>query len=209
MPSKESDTKKRILAAAEFEFLNGGYDRTRMQAIADRAKINKAMLHYHFRSKDELFAQIFREKAGILFPKVSADLAAAPNFIELACRIVDAYFTLLSKSPQFPALLLQVASNHQELLDDIGIDFPKKFVRAFNVAKKNNEIREHDAHQFVVSVISMCVMPFVGKNLFKSSLAMSEKKYQTFLKKRAEEVKRYVVLLLTPENSGQAKESDV
>ncbi len=198
MSGQESDTKQRILAAAEAEFLARGYDRSRMQAIADRAQINKAMLHYHFRSKDELFAQIFRNKAGILFPKVEASLRQEPDFIRFTCSFIDLYIAHLIEHPFLPSYLIQVSTNHVELLEQVKIDFPKRFVAAFEAAKTRKSIRPHDAKQFVVSLLGMCVMPFVGKNLVKGFLGLDEREYDALLAERAEEIKRYVVLLLTP-----------
>ncbi len=201
MGTSETDTKARILAAAEAEFLAGGYDRARMQAIADRAQINKAMLHYHFRSKGELFAQIFRNKAGQLFPKVEASESLDGDFIGFTCSFVDAYFELLLENPYLPTLLLQVAANHEELLGEVSIDFPKKFVRGFKAAVKKKAIAPLDPQQFIVSIMGMCVMPFIGKNLIKSSLGLSDAKYKILLKTRADEIKRYAVLLLTRSDS--------
>ena len=57
-----NQTEEKILEAAEQVFMKQGYDGSRMQAIADLAGINKAMLHYYFRSKDLLFERIFKEK---------------------------------------------------------------------------------------------------------------------------------------------------
>ena len=41
-----------------------------MQEIADEAGINKALLHYYFRSKDKLFEGVFREAFFKLFPNI-------------------------------------------------------------------------------------------------------------------------------------------
>ena len=206
MTDREADTKARILAAAEAEFLESGYDRSRMQAIADRAQINKAMLHYHFHSKDELFAQIFREKAKQLFPQVEASLREQPDFIGFVCRFVDLYLAFLIENPFLPSYLLQVSVNHAELLKQVKIDLPKRFVSAFEAAANKKTIRPHDAEQFVVSLLGMCVMPFAAKNLIKGALGLGEREYRALLGARAEEIKRYVVLLLTPERR-HSKES--
>ena len=48
------DTEKTILEAARKQFVQKGFAATRMQEIADEAGINKAMLHYYFRSKEKL-----------------------------------------------------------------------------------------------------------------------------------------------------------
>lgn len=199
MSEPEPDTKERILAAAEAEFLVRGYDGSRMQAIADRAQINKAMLHYHFGSKDELFAQVFREKAKLLFPRLEESLREEKNFVDFACAFVDLYVSHLIKNPFLPAYLFQVSTNHAELLSQVKLDLPKKFVAAFSAAAEAKAIRSHDARQFLVSLLGMCVIPFVAKNLLKSALGLDEEEYQSFLLARAEEIKSYVVLLLTPE----------
>ena len=57
-----SDTEIRIIAAAERIFLLKGLDGARMQDIADEASINKAMLHYYFRNKQQLFDIILDDK---------------------------------------------------------------------------------------------------------------------------------------------------
>lgn len=198
MSEAEPDTKTRILAAAEAEFLAHGYDRARMQAIADRAQINKAMLHYHFRSKEELFAQVFREKVGRLFSEVKTSLHSQGDFIQFTCNFVDRYFTHLIDNPSLPNLFLQVAAHHPELLKDVAIDFPRYFVFAFNDAVKKGTIRPHDAQQFIVSLLGMCVMPFIGRNLLIGALNFDDKAYEALLANRADELKNYVVLLLTP-----------
>ena len=61
MSEKEFSTEKIILDAAKKVFLDKGFDGARMQQIADEARINKALLHYYFRSKDKLFDAIFED----------------------------------------------------------------------------------------------------------------------------------------------------
>ena len=55
-------TALRIKESAKTTFLEKGYDGTTMQAIADGARVNKALVHYYFRSKDRLFLQIIKEE---------------------------------------------------------------------------------------------------------------------------------------------------
>ena len=52
---KDLSTEEKILTAAKKVFLTRGMDGARMQDIADEAGINKALLHYYFRSKEKLF----------------------------------------------------------------------------------------------------------------------------------------------------------
>jgi len=58
------DTRQRILDAAFAEFSANGKAGARMQAIAERAQINQAMLNYYFKSKDDLYAAIVQRAVG-------------------------------------------------------------------------------------------------------------------------------------------------
>ncbi len=50
----ESKTRQKILEAARAEFARHGLAGARVERIARKAKVNKAMLYYHFQSKENL-----------------------------------------------------------------------------------------------------------------------------------------------------------
>ena len=58
MTSKDKNTELKILKAAKEVFIIKGFEGSRMQEIADTAGINKSLLHYYFRTKDNLFDQL-------------------------------------------------------------------------------------------------------------------------------------------------------
>jgi len=64
MVSTESDTKARILDAAEFCFAEAGFDATSMRAITARAQVNLAAANYHFGTKEALFVAVFARRIG-------------------------------------------------------------------------------------------------------------------------------------------------
>ena len=57
--TKPVDKEELILKTAMGLFVERGWHGTKMQEIADRAGINKALLHYYFRSKEKLYKKIF------------------------------------------------------------------------------------------------------------------------------------------------------
>jgi AcrR family transcriptional regulator len=57
-------TQARILDAAFEEFCEKGLAGARVDAIADRAGVNKRMLYHYFGNKEELFTELLRRKAG-------------------------------------------------------------------------------------------------------------------------------------------------
>ena len=56
----DSHTREKIFRAATEIFEEKGYAAARMQEIADRAGINKALLHYYFTTKEQLFMAVFQ-----------------------------------------------------------------------------------------------------------------------------------------------------
>jgi AcrR family transcriptional regulator len=64
VPSPESrapGSRDRILAAATAEFALRGFDGTTVDRISARARLNKAMIYYHFRSKKDLYRTVLRD----------------------------------------------------------------------------------------------------------------------------------------------------
>ncbi|OGV54638.1 MAG: hypothetical protein A2X45_02990 [Lentisphaerae bacterium GWF2_50_93] len=62
-------TKKKILTAAAEEFAMRGYNGTTIRDICKRAKVNVALVNYHFRSKELLYHEMFQ----FLFSETEAE----------------------------------------------------------------------------------------------------------------------------------------
>jgi TetR/AcrR family transcriptional regulator len=94
-------TKTRILDAADEIFVRRGIDGARMQEIADRAAVNKALLHYHFRSKADLDRAVWLRIASSFVPGIFQMMASDISLDEKIDRFVDAYQTRLAKQRSF------------------------------------------------------------------------------------------------------------
>ena len=70
MANIDHGTEKKILLAAKKVFHEKGFDGARMQEIADVAGINKSLLHYYFRSKENLFNSVFQEALQGIFSRM-------------------------------------------------------------------------------------------------------------------------------------------
>ncbi|GAB1372422.1 hypothetical protein MASR1M45_24840 [Candidatus Kapaibacterium sp.] len=67
---QDSNTESLIFDAAKSVFLEKGFDGAKMQNIADTAGINKALLHYYYRSKEKLFDVVFSQILNQFFKKM-------------------------------------------------------------------------------------------------------------------------------------------
>jgi len=95
-PAPTSDTRDRILDAAERLFVEHGFDGTSMRMITGAANANLAAVNYHFGSKDALVQEVFRRRLADLnerriaaLDRLEAEAAGAPL---KPSRIVEAFF---------------------------------------------------------------------------------------------------------------------
>src|SRR5205809_1718747 len=89
--ARDGDTEQRILDAARSVFIRRGTAGARMQEIAAEAGVNQALLHYYFRSKDQLSAAVFEQMASRLFPTLLQTLMTDSSLDEKIDRIIDIY----------------------------------------------------------------------------------------------------------------------
>ena len=94
---QDADTEQRILDAAHRIFIKRGTAGARMQEIADEAGVNKALLHYYFRSKSRLADAVFHRIAKDIFARLSEAAGSDMELEEKVRRIIDIYLDQLSR----------------------------------------------------------------------------------------------------------------
>ena len=82
MSEAEQNTEQKILDAAKEVFQKKGMTGARMQEIADKAGINKALLHYYYRTKEKLFEKAFEAAFSLFYPKVKKMLISDKTVLE-------------------------------------------------------------------------------------------------------------------------------
>ena len=116
----DETTAGKIKVAAREEFLLNGYDGATMQAIADRAGVNKAQLHYYYRSKDGIFRLIFQEEFGGFFIanlEMLKDASKSPR--EKLEAWIDAEVRFVASIPQLPLFLITEVNRNPALIHDL------------------------------------------------------------------------------------------
>src|SRR5882757_9143191 len=97
--TKDGDTEQRILDAAHAVFVRRGTAGARMQEIAAEAGVNQALLHYYFRSKEQLAQAAFARAASQLMPAVIAVMASDGELEDKVARVVAVELDHLSRVP--------------------------------------------------------------------------------------------------------------
>jgi len=126
------ETENKILDAARDEFVTTGLKGARMQSIADRAGVNKALLHYYFRSKEKLYEEVLSDVVETLWGEIGKQIQQmkkAPDIRTMISLIVNTYFKTMQANPLLIKIIIR------ELAED-GTIFPIIAKRLFDTFGK-------------------------------------------------------------------------
>ncbi len=184
---REDTTEEKILAAAKRVFMKKGMHGARMQEIADEAGINKALLHYYFRSKDKLFDAIFQKVFQELVSKTSEVFKGILSLEEKIRLFVANYIDTISLNPFLPLFIINEISQNPDRLNNIsgfmgGI--LEELSKEIATKAKAGEYRETDSLQLLSNIISMTVFPFLAKPIIQGVFHYSDEKFHEFIKER-------------------------
>lgn len=105
------NSEQRILEAAESEFLQKGYDGAKTTAIARRAGVTHAMLHYYFGSKERLYGQVLETKIRELgHSLLEAFTQPGRSLAERVSLGIGRHFDFLAAHPELPHFVLNEAT---------------------------------------------------------------------------------------------------
>ena len=198
MSEKEQlNTEQKIMEAAKKVFIDKGFDGARMQQIADEAKINKALVHYYFRSKDKLFDAIFKEAFQQFFPKVVEIMMTEKPLFEKIEFFIGTYITMLSNNPHLPSFVMHEINRNPDRLVDIikssGVK-PEYFGKAIQKEVDAGVIISINPTHLIINMIGLCLFPFMAKPIIQGFLFNGNPKaYQQFLSERKKEVTSFVI----------------
>ncbi len=123
-------SRDRVFAAAAAEFAARGYAGANMDRIARAARLNKAMIYYHFENKAALYREILRDMFGAVRSAV-AQVAAAPIAPEEKIRqYVDVIARAAEARPHFPPIWLRELAEGGEHVDAATIEYVRDVLAA-------------------------------------------------------------------------------
>lgn len=199
MVKKEKDlpAEQKILAAARQVFFDKGMDGARMQDIADKAGINKAMLHYYFRSKEKLFETIFTESFNNFFPKLASVLESGKPIFKKIEIICIEYINQMQSMPYLPIFILHEINRQPEtFLKKIWTDSrppAKAFFNMIESAITNKEIKPIHPLQLLMNIVSLCIFPFAAKPLLQQTTGISKKQFDLLMEERKKIVPQLII----------------
>jgi TetR/AcrR family transcriptional regulator len=195
MPSTKSRFQKpeeKILAAAGREFARFGLAGARVDRIAAQAGINKAMLYYYFRSKENLYQTILHRHFDDIGRLLGGNLKAEDSFESVFSKLAQAYDLIFEKQSEFvPIILREVASGGERmkkaltrLLMEKGL--VSKLQGVIEKGKREGRFRKVDSRQAIISFVGMNIYYLIMSPLVNPILGIKDER--KFRHKRQKEV---------------------
>jgi len=116
----DPDTRARILSAAGEVFAQIGFSGARVDDIAERAGVNKAMLYYHVGDKEHLYEVVLTEtfERGLVSLRLATEKFNSPS--EKLQAILDVVASFGTNNPNFvPIMVREIASGGATLPDEM------------------------------------------------------------------------------------------
>jgi AcrR family transcriptional regulator len=200
---QDISTEEKIIEAAKKVFFKKGLSGARMQDIADEAGINKALLHYYFRSKEKLFEIIVKDAVSIMIPRLNEIFNSHASVTEKIEQIVYKYISTIIDFPYIPSFVIHELNQNPERIMKTVFSLnekpmPHPFLAQIKEEVERGIIRPIDPRQLLVNIVSMCLFPFLGEHLLKGILKLSDAEFKHFLNQRKKEVAHFVIRSIQP-----------
>ncbi len=202
-------TEERILHAAMEVFVEKGRHGARMQEIADRAGINKALLHYYFRNKEKLYAKIFES---LIWENISGIITLLNKDMpvrEYLKTFISEYIDLLARKPKIPLFILKELSEGGETVKRVLKELVEKGNFSVNgplekiqSARDRGEIIAVDPRQLISTIIGACLIYFISQPIFHTLFIREENfNQQKFIEERKEAVYQIILQGILPRSN--------
>ena len=195
---KEANTENLILQAARKTFILKGKDGARMQEIADVAGVNKMLLHYYFRNKENLFERVIEDIIEQLLNSVVKISVRAERFQDFLKTFIDHHIDFLQENQDTLYFVLWEIRKDKSILKNI---FMKKFQEMggtpydyladkIRSAVKSGEIKPVEPADFVLTLASLDIFPFIVLSPLAFITDMNDNRIAQLIDQRKKEVFR-------------------
>jgi len=200
MAPADKQTESKIFDAATEIFEEKGLAAARMQDIADKAKINKALLHYYFRSKEKLFMAVFDKLAEKVFKKFASIFEEDMPFEEKIRYFFKEHMSFLQKNPRLPMFILAEINRNPKLLDKFLSKVSVGNIKTKISSDVSGSLSEEAIPHLMVSIVSLSVFPIAAKPILKGILEQAGIEYNQFIKERMQVAPDFIINALKQYN---------
>ncbi len=199
--------EQRIREVAQQLFFEQGYAATSTTQIAKEVGCTQALVHYYYRTKENLFRQIFMEQILAAMNVIGRSLANEESFDRFIEQAISMYFDALSSNPSLPFFVLEELVNNPERRKYMREKIVKNptyamFYMQFDARLKQEQqagrIVKTDPFDLMITIVSLTVFTFVSLPMFRDLLSQTDDQVREYVAHRKTEIIRMVKKILKP-----------
>ena len=174
MADKSTNTRLNIIEAARSEFLSHGYEGARLHQIADQVGVTKAMIHYYFDTKKNLFEHVYQQSVELMFKGLSEQLEKDIPLFKKIEQVIDHCLEKADSHARVLGFVLTESERNADWLipilnDSISID-TTTVARQIDEAASDYQITAVNPSELLLNIFSLCYYPTLSTAVTRSLL---------------------------------------
>ena len=187
------DVRNKLLEAARVLFATKGYEGVSIRRLARQADTTPAMIHYYFGDKHGLYRALMEEMIGPTLSRLEEVTTGGAGKVTIE-SFMEAYIGVFRDHPWLPPLVFREMldggeSFRQQFAQRIGSRVLPILAGAIERERAEGRVRgDLDIPMTLISVMSLCVYPFLARPLIEANL--DESFDDAFIKRWLEHARR-------------------
>ena len=183
----DHDTEELIKETAKHVFFGEGRFNATTQEIADAAGVNRTLINYYFRSRNNLFEIVFQDAQKQEHDMMEKIVFSSLSFREKVSRHLDIFFEQSKKYPYLDIYMVTQMNqgNCYKDKDQMNV-LLDKFYLEIGVEMNKGTIKKMRPEQFVLNFISLMSFPVSMRPLLQETMGFNTESYDKLLEERKE-----------------------
>lgn len=192
--AKKDNKEQEILLAAEKLFAEKGFKGATTSLIAAEAGVTHAMLHYYFRTKEQIFLKVCDSYMEEVRSELRPIMEPAVYDVGLIKTVTEICFDFFSSHSGQMSLFLEVAKERPELLEEYVAELDRYMGGAITAHQERTEsavregkINDISFSDLLLDIVSVCASPFFFEPVVDNIMKMDAARKKEFLESRRRE----------------------
>lgn len=189
--TKKIQTEKTIRIAARKLFFVDGKINATTQEIADAAGVNRTLINYYFRSRDELFKQVYQEARNEIVGRIEIAFQEQLPIREKIENIIDVFGDYIVNEPYTELFLITEINNFQETIPIEKTPSKAKiedFLGEIQQGIDDGIIRQTEPLNFIINLFALITHPMLLKPLYLEIYNMTEQTFSNLIEQRKQRI---------------------
>lgn len=188
--AKDSTTEQHLKDTARRVFLKEGKMLATTQEIADAAGVNRTLLHYYFRSRDQLFDTVFQEALMKLRQRFHEVIGSNVVFREKIENLIEVFYEELTELPYLETFIALQLNQEPERYQEMFVHLPggkeriKNFLKEIQQEMEKGVIPEMKPINYFINLFSLMAYPYVARPIYKNMFNLTDAAYNKLLPER-------------------------